>query len=140
MCCHSLSKFLHKASKIFLNFVVIPLIIFTHFSDSGQSNRTQDHTESSFFSPSGGVDIKSNTFLFYLPLYENVLHNSLSDRTLDLIRVGLHFYVLLTENCSMGLCKNGYFQFVSVFILLHFHTRFHQSNEKYVINVSSFSL
>ena len=121
MCCHSLSKLLHKASKIFLNFVVIPLIIFTHFSDSGRSDHTLDHTES-YLSQSGGVDIKSNTFLFDLPLYESVLHNSLSDCTLILIKVSLHFYVLQTENCSMDLCKNGYFQFALIFILLHFHT------------------
>ena len=30
-----------------------------------------------FFSPSGGVDIESNTFLFDRPLYECVLHNYL---------------------------------------------------------------
>ena len=91
MCCHSLNKFLHKARKIFLIFAVIPLTFFTYCSNSGRSDRTQDHTES-YFSPSVGVAVKSNTFLLDLLLYECVLHNALSDRTLDFIQVSLHFF------------------------------------------------
>ena len=135
MCCHSLSKFLHKASKIFSEFCCHSfnyLYLFQRLWTEGSHRR--------FFSLSGGVDIKSNTFLFELPLYESVLHNSLSDCILDLIQVSLRFYVLLTQNCSMDLCKNRYFRFVLIFILLHFHARFHQSNENHVINVGSFSL
>ena len=110
---------------IFLSFLWLYLVI------------VRKITQSYFFSPSGSVDIKSNTsFLFDLPLYECVLHNSLCDCTQDLIQVSLHVYVLLTENCSLDLCKNMYFWFVFIFTL-----HFHQSNENYVvIKVGSFSM